>query len=54
MSENMVYVPLEDFERKCKAENELEVVKRYVEANRVYNIFNDLGVILGMEMKKND
>lgn len=54
MSEKMIYIPLEDFERKCSAENELKVVKRYLEANKMYGMFNELRVILGMEIIKND
>lgn len=49
MSENMIYVPLEDFERKCNAESELNVVKRYLVGNRGYSLLDDLRTLLGME-----
>ena len=49
----MIYVPLEDFEEKCKAQAELIIVKRYLEANNKYGSFDELRQILGLE-NKND
>lgn len=51
--DNMIYVPLEDFEEKCKAQAELVVVKRYLEANDRYGVLEELRRILGLE-NKND
>ncbi len=51
MNDHMIYVSVCDYQKKCKAEAELEVVKRYLVANNQYGSFNDLRVILGMEKK---
>lgn len=53
MCKSMIYVPLEDFEEKCKAQAELDIVKRYLEANNKYGSFDELRQILGLE-NKND
>lgn len=49
MGENMIYVPLEDYQNKCKAEAELDVVKRYLDANKRFGSYDELRQILGME-----
>lgn len=53
MDENMIYVTLEDYQNKCKAEAELDVVKRYLVANAKYGSYDDLRIILGMEVQSN-
>lgn len=54
MCKNMIYVPLEDFEEKCKAQAELDIMKRYLEANNKYGSFDEFRQILGMEFKNDD
>lgn len=49
--DNMIYVPLKDFEEKCKAQAELAIVKRYLEANDRYGALEELRLILGLEKK---
>lgn len=51
MDKNMICVSLEDYQNKCKTEAELEVVKRYLTANAKYGSYDDLRVILGMEVQ---
>lgn len=54
MDKNMIYVTLEDYQNKCKAEAMIEIAKRYLEANAKYSSYNDLRMILGMEVNSND
>lgn len=54
MNKNLIYVPLNDYQEKCKAEAELAVVKRYLKANEKYGLYDDLRQILGMEVQSND
>lgn len=51
MGENMICVSLKDYQNKCNAEAELEVVKRYLAANMKYGSYDELRVILGMEVQ---
>lgn len=54
MSGNMINVPLEDYQSKCRAEAELEIVKRYLVVNSQYDIYKELRALLGMEVKCDD
>lgn len=54
MHENMIYVPLEDYQKKCKAEAELETVKRYLDAYKKYGSYDELRHMLGMEVQSDE
>ena len=54
MHENMIYVPLEDYQKKCKAEAEFEMVNRYLDSCKKYGSYDELMALKGefYQMKK--